>query len=219
MLQSSGICNFTDSVGAASDPASIYVTNGVEEVRNETDFLCFGSWMSGTYNLPGERILTSGSTLSYRVSSADVGDRDVEILASFDGGAWQTVSRPMLCRTYWSGSWISQEVFLGEHAGKIARFKIKVGWSGGRVLFDDFTLSNVIQPSVVFRQTVAPGLRTYTVSGFIDGVLAGVSVTPIFSDGGGIKSGREFSRIAGRATLPIPATITEYTTNDVVYTS
>ena len=212
-------CNFTDSVGAASDPASIYVTNGVEEVRNETDFLCFGSWMSGTYNLPGERILTSGSTLSYRVSSADVGDRDVEILASFDGGAWQTVSRPMLCRTYWSGSWISQEVFLGEHAGKIARFKIKVGWSGGRVLFDDFTLSNVIQPSVVFRQTVAPGLRTYTVSGFIDGVLAGVSVTPIFSDGGGIKSGREFSRIAGRATLPIPATITEYTTNDVVYTS
>ena len=212
-------CNFTDSVGVTSDPARIYVTNGVEEVRNETDFLWFGSWMSGTYDLPGERILTSGSALSYRVSSADVGDRDVEILASFDGGAWQTVSRPMLCRNCWSGSWISQEVFLGEHAGKIARFRIKVGWSGGRVLFDDFTLSNVIQPSVVFRQTVAPELRMYTVTGFSDGVLAGVSVTPIFSDGGGIKSEREFSRIDGRAALPIPATITEYTTNDVVYTS
>ena len=212
-------CNFTDSVGAASDPARIYVTNGVEEVRNESDFLWFGSWMSGTYDLPGERILTSGSVLSYRVSSADVGDRDVEILASFDGGAWQTVSRPMLCRNYWSGSWISQEVFLGEHAGKIARFRIKVGWSGGRVLFDDFKLSNVIQPSVVFRQTVAPELRAYTVSGFGGGVLAGVSVTPIFADGGGIKSECEFTRIAGMANLPVPAAITEYTTDDAVYTS
>lgn len=212
-------CNFTDSVGVASDPARIYVTNGVEEVRNETDFLWFGSWMSGIYDLPGERILTSGSTLSYRVSSADVGDRDVEILASFDGGAWQTVSRPMLCRNYWSGSWISQEVFLGEHAGKIARFRINVGWSGGRVLFDDFTLSNVIQPSVVFRQTVAPELRACTVSRFDCGLLAGVTVTPLFADGSGIKSECEFTRIAGMSNLPVPATITEYTTNDVVYTS
>lgn len=212
-------CNFTDSVGVASDPARIYVTNGVEEVRNETDFLWFGSWMSGTYDLPGGRILTSGSVLSYRVSSADVGDRDVEILASFDGGAWQTVSRPMLCRNYWSGSWISQEVFLGEHAGKIARFRINVGWSGGRVLFDDFTLSNVIQPSVVFRQTVAPELRACTVSRFDCGLLAGVTVTPLFADGSGIKSECEFTRIAGMSNLPVPATITEYTTNDVVYTS
>ena len=212
-------CNFTDSVGVPSDPARIYVTNGVEEVRNESDFLWFGSWMSGTYDLPGERILTSGSVLSYRVSSADVGDRDVEILASFDGGAWQTVSKPILCRNYWSGSWISQEVFLGEHAGKIARFRIKAGWAGGRVLFDDFTFSNVIQPSVVFRRAVAPELRAYTVSGFSEGVLAGVSITPIFADGGGIKSECELTRIAGRAKLPVPVTITEYTTDDAVYTS
>jgi len=211
-------CNFTDSVGVASDPTRIYVTNGVEDVRNETDFLLFGSWMGGTYDFPGELILTSGSTLSYRVSSADVGDRDVEILASFDGGAWQTVSRPMLCRNCWSGSWISQKVFLGEHAGKFARFRIKVGWAGGRVLFDDFTFSNVILPTVVFRQTVAPELRAYTVSGFDSGLLAGVAVTPIFADGGGIRSESEFTRIAGISSLAVPTTITEYTTDDLVYT-
>ena len=213
------ICNFTDSAGVASDPTRIFVTNSVEDVRNETDFLWFGSWMSGTYDLPGERILTSGSTLSYRVSSADVGDRNVEILASFDGGEWQTVSRPILCRNYWTGSWISQEVFLGEHAGENVRFRIKVGWSGGSVLFDDFTVSDVIQPSVVFRKTVEPELRAYTVSEFDRGVLAGISVTPIFPDGGGIKSERELTRIAGSTGLPVPATITEYTINDFVYTS
>ena len=87
---SNEICDFSQSVGIASDPAAAYVTNNVDDVDCASDVLLWKG-RQGLYNLPGERLLTCRSTLSYLISSSDVGDRSVEIQASFDGGEWQTI--------------------------------------------------------------------------------------------------------------------------------
>ena len=219
-------CDFTHAVGIPSNPKAAYVTNNVVQIdgdvdfvcENETDFLWWGSYASGMYDLPGEHLLTGTSVLSYRTQSADVGDREVEILASFDGGEWQTVSIPLLNRRVWSKSWITQSVFLGQHAGKMARFRIKVGWGGGRLFFDDFKVANVILPSVVSR-ACAPSMRSCPLSGLGAGKWVGVMVTPLFDEGSGQVSECQYTRLAGNANLPIPEEVSIYRTNDVNYIS
>ena len=219
-------CDFTHAIGMASNPRGAYVTNGAERVEidadfveNDTDFLWWNSYESGMYDLPGERILTGRSILSYRLSSSDVGDRDVEIQATFGDGEWKTVSKPILNRWNWSKSWITQSVFLGQYAGKMARFRIKVSWAGGRLCFDDFKVTDVILPSIGSKLIVEPDLRSYSLHGFGAGKLIGVTVTPIFDDGNGHVSECVFTRIAGVSYLPLPEVISTYVTNDVIYTS
>ena len=219
-------CDFTHVIGMASNPRGAYVTNGAERVEidadfveNDTDFLWWNSYESGMYDLPGERILTGRSILSYRLSSSDVGDRDVEIQATFGDGEWKTVSKPILNRWNWSKSWITQSVFLGQYAGKMACFRIKVSWAGGRLCFDDFKITDVILPSLGSKLMVEPDLRSCSLYGFGTGKLIGVTVTPIFDDGNGYVSECMFTRIAGVSNLPLPGTISTYVTNDVIYTS
>lgn len=212
------ICDFSQPGGVASDPKAAYVTNNVEEVDGGTDVLWWESYRSGTYDLPGERLLTSRSVLSYRISSSDVGDRNVEIQASFDGGDWQTISSPFLNRRIWGNHWIAQSVFLGGHAGAIVRFRVNVGWGGGRVLFDDFKCADVVLPVRVFRSTISADLRSCSIGGLDAGKLIGVSVTPVFKDGNGQASVFEYSRIAGRAGIPVTLPIEKYEMHDVAYT-
>ena len=213
-------CDFSGGLGVASNPLKSYVTNNVENVGNDTDFLWFNSWMSGTYDLPGERKLTGSSVLSYRVSSASVGDdRKVEIQASFDSGEWQTVSRPLLNRKTSSTSWVEQKIFLGEHAGELVRFRIKSSWGGGRVWFDDFRYSDVLQLETVVVKKIDANARSCVLGAFNGGMELGVSVTPVFADDDGVESEMEYTRIVGTAQLPMPTQIGASTTNDLVYTA
>lgn len=214
------ICDFSGTLGVASYPERSYVTNNVENVGNDTDFLWFAAWMSGTYELPGERKLTGSSVLSYRVSSSSVGNRrEIEIQASFDEGEWQTVSRPLLNRETSSTSWVEQKTFLGEHAGESVRFRIKSSWGGGSVLFDDFRYSNVLKPATALAKQVAANARSCVLGAFAGGMELGVSVTPRFADGDGVESTLEYTRIAGMAQLPVSTQIGAYTINDLVYTA
>lgn len=212
-------CDFSGTLGAASNPLKTYVTNNVENVDNDTDFLWFAPWMSGTYDLPGERKLTGSSILSYRVASSGVNaDRVVEIQASFDGGEWQTVSLPLLNRKTNSAFWVEQKKFLGEYAGKLVRFRIKSNWGGGRVLFDDFRYADVLYPETSIAKHVDANARSCVLGAFTAGEEIGVSVTPIFSGEYGVESEWEHTRIAGTAQLPLPSQITKYTKKDLVYT-
>lgn len=215
---SNEICDFSQSVGIASDPAAAYVTNNVDDVDCASDVLLWKG-RQGLYNLPGERLLTCRSTLSYLISSSDVGDRSVEIQASFDGGEWQTISTPFLNRRIWSNCWIVQNVFLGEHAGAIARFRINVGWGGGRLVFDDFKYTDVVLPSRVFHSTIPANVRSCTIEELDSGELVCVSVTPLFEGNDGQTSAFEYTRIAGRGRLPGIQPIAMYETNDVAFTS
>ena len=195
------------------------MTNNVDEVDSDADVLWWASYRSGHYVLPGERLLTGRSVLSYRISSSDVGDRTVEIQASFDGGEWQTISRPLLNRRNWGNYWIAQSVFLGEHAGTIARFRIQVDWGWGRILFDDFKCTDVILPALVFHSTIPANSRSCAIGELDPGKLIGVSVTPVFAGGDGQASAFEYTRIAGLARLPVAQSTVRCKTGDVAYAS
>ena len=187
-------CDFSGELGVASNPGRTYVVTDTGDSSGNADaYLYFQKWSNSTYDLPGERILTGSSILSYRVSSSGLlAHNYAEIQASFDGEEWQVVSTPQTNST----SWVEEEVFLGEHAGKRVRFRIKAENGAGTMCFDDFRYSDVIRYATLAMVQTGADARSCSLDGFRRGAEIGVTVTPVFAKGDGIESEKEYTRMA-----------------------
>jgi len=210
--------DFSTMTGAASDTNNIFVTK-MDGVNNDTEILMWKHCTAGTYQFPGVAMLTTSSALEYRIQSSFVWNGEIEIQASFDGGEWQTVSSPALFRNVECYEWMTYRTFLGEHAGQSVCLRIAAKRSDGEVvLFDDFTLSDVMPYSE--RKLIVPASdRSATINGLESGSRFSVAVRPLFASNDGILSDYETTRISGVAHEPMPGEVTGHRVDDVVYDS
>jgi len=141
----------------------------------------------GEYTFTNTFYLTSASVLTFMLRSVHATTFSTyEIQASFDGGDWETICTPNLEGMGDSG-WRVERVFLGGHGGQKVNFRINAAfdnngtyWYDTMVLLDDFQVSDII-PIEQTSDVVAGNVRSFELTGLIDGSDYSVTVTPIMS--------------------------------------
>ena len=107
---------------------------------------------TGSYAWKDSVLLSARSVLSYDISSACALSHLVTIEARFDGGPWTVVSTPEINFDGAPKTFRKVSVFLGDHGGEIAQFRIKCEMTGDSyykmkeepiVSIDNFLLSDV----------------------------------------------------------------------------
>ena len=132
----------------------------------------------GVYSYSKSFTLTSASVLTFKVASYAAISATLEVQARYNGGSWQTISIPDLDEGFGSANWNVQRVYLGDHGGETAQFRIVRGWGGfyyiddydnredyGYVLIDDFKVTEVLAPLSPEVMNVGKTARSYTCSG------------------------------------------------------
>ena len=203
--------NFSASTGVSSS-GKIYVDD-------ENGLLYSDYAARGNFTYAQSFTLTSASELSFRVSSYAAISSTMKIQVRFNGGDWQTVSTPDLDDGFGSNNWNAYRIYLGEHGGETAQFRIVREWGGvyyideygnradyGYVRLDDFTVTNVLAPVVPEILNVGKAERSLALNGLVAGTTYSFAVTPSISgalvDG---ESSESVSRsIAGTRNTPIP---------------
>lgn len=212
--------DFSDSLGSSSSN-EIYV--------DKENGLLYSEYSArGNFTYAQSFVLTSASELSFKVSSYAAISSTLEIQVRFNGGDWQTVSTPALNeKMIGSSGWNTFSIYLGEHGGDTAQFRIVRDWGGtyyidenknrvdyGRVRLKDFTVTNVLAPVAPEVRNVDKSERSITLSGLEEGAYYSFVVTPDISGAlvDGEASEPESTIIAGYRSTPIPGEQT-YTTS------
>ena len=202
--------DFSASSGSSSSP-DIYV-------GTDTDYGYDGSLLytkattAGVYTFPGSYMLTSASVMTFDLLSFSALGAVYEVQASFDGGDWETISTPLLKSDWGSSDWATERVYLGGHGGESVRFRVRNSrnsgsyYSTGRILLDDFTVTNVLAPVEPEIQNVDKTARSLALNGLAAGATYSFSVTPTISDAlvDGESSESVSTSIAGTRNTPIP---------------
>lgn len=212
--------NFGTSSGISS-VGGIYV--GTDETYGyDGNLLYTTASATGTYTFPGIYTLTSASVLTFKMLSFSALGAIYEVQASFDGGEWETIAKPMLQSSWGSSGWSNERVYLGEHGGEMARFRIKNSrqsgssyYTEGRILIDDFKLTQVLAMDDPVAYNVGKSVRSHTVTGLLSGSAYSFIVVPTVSDAlvPGEPSDEVLTLIAGLRHMPIPGKQSYQTTN------
>lgn len=186
-MTSTFLDDFSASEGSSSS-SDIYVDDDKELY---SDYAAEGS-----YTYPKAFTLTSASELTFKVSSYAAISATLEVQARYNGGSWQTISIPDLDEGFGSANWNVQRVYLGDHGGETAQFRIVRGWGGvyyiddydnredyGYVLIDDFKVTNVLAPLSPEIKNVGKTARSCAFTGLAAGSTCSFSVTPIMLSG------------------------------------
>ena len=167
---------------------------------------------AGVYTFPGSYMLTSASVMTFKLLSFSALGAVYEVQASFDGGDWETICSPSLKSDWGSSGWAMERLYLGEHGGRSVRFRVLNSrnsgsyYSTGRILLDDFTVTDVLAPVAPEVRDVDKTTRSLALNGLAAGATYSFAVTPSIS--GALVSGESSesvsTSIAGTRNTPIP---------------
>ena len=196
--------NFSSTVGSSSS-SDIYVTPFGSENLLYSDYAA-----SGVYSYPQSFTLTSASVLTFKVASYAAISSTLEVQARFDGGSWQTISTPDLDDEFGTANWSVQRVYLGDHGGETAQFRIVRSWGGyyylddngeredsGYVNLDDFKVTEILDAHSPENLSVANTARSCTFTGLDAGSTCTFTVTPVMSG----------ALVQGEASEPVATSI------------
>ena len=166
---------------------------------------------AGVYTFPGSYMLTSASVMTFKLLSFSALGAVYEVQASFNGGDWETVCTPSLKSDWGSSGWAMERVYLGGHGGESVRFRVRNSrnslsyYPTGRILLDDFTVTNVLAPVAPEIQNVGKEARSLALNELEAGATYSFTVTPDISDAlvSGETSKPVSTVIAGTRNTPI----------------
>ena len=184
--------------------------------------------------------LTSASVLTFDILSNFANWMTYEVQASFDGGPWQMVCTPPLNEAYevpsgyWCDApeWQTCRVFLGDHGGQTARFRILKGFTERRyfndvdlqkILLDDFTVTDVL--AIEQKESNARKKTRFNLTRLSPGSDYSVTVTPVMSWSSSSAlvdaevSDSIFFSVEGDKRIYVAGHETQYTTNFVFSTN
>lgn len=201
--------DFSASAGVSSSEKIYVGTDG--SYGYDGNLLYTTARNAGTYTFPNAYTLTSASVLTFRLFSYNTLGALYEVQVQFDGGEWDTVCTPQITSAGNSG-WSTERVYLGSHGGRTARFRIRnsrIGgsfYSSGRILIDDFKVTEVLVPESPAAHSVGKAARSLTLSGLTPGATYSFSVMPTVSGAlvDGEASEPMAASIAGERRTPVP---------------
>ena len=179
----------------------------------------------GAYEWNDLQLLTARSVLSFAIDSKYASGHELTVEASFDGGEWTVVSTPLLNLASGSSGWRSYRVFLGDHGGEMARFRVRVSNNGSYydvdfpiISVDDFCVTETCRQTEGERKNVE-----LAESGPIDfdGLTPGARYAftmELTTKDGVVKSCPVFTTVAGEYTTPLPGE-QSIDTQDLVYSA
>lgn len=148
----------------------------------------------GTYSFSKSVTLTSASVLTFKVASYAAISSTLEVQARYNGGSWQTISTPDLDKDFGDAHWSVQRVYLGDHGGETAQFRIVRDWGGrfyideehnrvdyGYVQIDDFKVTEANASLSLENRNIDKTARSCMLTGFDAGFTYAFSVVPIMS--------------------------------------
>ena len=171
----------------------------------------------GCFTYADKLTLTDSSVLSFRLRSVNANACIFEIQARFNDGEWTTVYAPPLSISS-SGytvdsEWKSYQVDMSAHAGETALFRIKKDYewesyySNGRILLDDFSVSNVLTAEAPMKFPVDADRRSCEVAGLEVGRTYSFAVNPMLDAtalAAGETSEAVYSKIGADNVLGVP---------------
>ena len=181
---------------------------------------------SGSYTLSNTVVLSSASMADFKVRSFYAQSSSLKLLASFDGGDWETVATPGLPDTGDSG-WKTVSVYLGDRGGKSVQLRVANEYQGGIyypsgfILVDDIKMTNVFEMQEDLHFTPRSNERSLTVYTLTRGARYTATVTPILS--GGALAPAETSEpvswtVAGTSDVLVPGELS-YSQTTLSYSS
>ena len=180
---------------------------------------------AGTYTFSNSYLLTSASVLTFRLLSFSALGAVYEIQASFNGGDWETIFTPSLKSGWGSSGWTMERVYLGDRGGESIRFRVRNShrgsyYSAGRILIDDFAVTDVLAPVEPEILNVGKAERSLVLNGLAAGATYSFSVTPDVSGAlvDGEASESVSTSIAGTRNTPIPGEQT-YTPSTLAFSA
>lgn len=207
---------FLDDFSASSGvPSSSAIYVGTDSNGYDGNLLYTTAGSAGTFAFPDAYTLTSASVLSFKCLGYYTIGAVYEVQASFNGGDWETICAPSLPETG-NGGWGAERIYLGGHGGESVRFRIRNSRSGnsyysvGKILLDDFMVTDVLAPVAPQTLTVGKTARSASLSGFTGGATYSFTVTPNISGAlvDGEASESVSTSIAGTRNTPIPGEMT-----------
>ncbi len=187
----------------------------------------------GVYSYSKSFTLTSASVLTFKVASYAAISATLEVQARYNGGSWQTISIPDLDEGFGSANWNVQRVYIGDHGGETAQFRIVRGWGGvyyiddygnredyGYVLIDDFKVTEVLAALSPENKNVGKSARSCMFTELDAGSTCTFSVVPIMSGALVLAETSEpaATSIAGERRTPVPMAQT-YSSQNLVFST
>ena len=202
--------DFSSPSGSSSSP-DMYVGTDAD-YGYDGSLLYTKAKTAGVYTFPSSYTLTSASVMTFKLLSFSALGAVYEVQASFDGGEWETICTPLLKSGSGSSGWAKERVYLGGHGGESVRFRVRNSrnsgsyYSAGRILLDDFTVTNVLAPVAPEIRNVGKTVRSLVLNGLTAGAVYSFVVTPDIS--GALVEGESSepvsTSIAGTRDTPIP---------------
>ncbi len=143
---------------------------------------------SGSYTMSNAVVLSAASMADFKVRGVYAQSSSLKLLASFDGGDWETVATPTLPDTGDSG-WKTVSVYLGDRGGKSVQLRVANEYQGGIyypsgfILVDNIKVTNVFEMQEDLHFTPRPDERSLTVYTLTQGARYTATVTPLLSAG------------------------------------
>ena len=222
----SGISDIEDGSINEGDSDKMYVGTNSQYGSGRGKLLCAEPLAFGHFTYADKLTLTDSSTLSFRLRSINANACVYEIQARYNDGDWTTVYAPPLSTSpngYTADSgWQVYQVDLGAHVGETALFRInkEYEWGAsyydnGRILLDDFSVSNVLQQEAPTTFPVDADRRSCEIAGLEAGSSYSFAVTPIMS--GALASAESsdsvMTKIAGEILVLVEGEVTNVSTN------
>ena len=209
------IDDFSSAMGRSTD----------DNIAVEDGALCVNTPVSGTYTWNDRHLLTGRSVLTYDITSACSLGHTLTVEARFNDGDWTVVSKPRLLENDANPSWKTMRVFLGNHGGEMAQFRVRVAYSSGSYFYpdtmaisiDNFRVSEVYAQTAT-RHNVPTDSSSYWVGGLLPGTRYSFTVELTDDDGNALESGAVSTITAGNCVTPLPGT-ESYDNVDLVYSA
>ena len=191
------------------------VDGWVEDFADEDGGVLFmTSGSAGTYLFADAVGLTSRSVLTYKLKSSYTLGSSFELQGRFDGGEWETLSKPTINAASSSSSWKNIRLFLGGRGGSTLELRAVVTRTGGSyypqdyagISIDDVSVADVIPISDPVTVVAGADSRSYTFTDLDAGSSYRFSVRPLFVDDDGAESDTVSTTIAGTARKALPGT-------------
>lgn len=204
---SSGISDAKDGSINNGDCDKIYVGNDSTYGSDCGKLLYVEPLAIGHFTYPDKLALTDSSRLAFKLRSVNANGCVFEIQARFNDGEWITLHTPPLSTSsgYMADSkWQSYNVDLSAHAGETAVFRINKDYEwvtyypSGRILLDDFSISNVLMAEAPTIFAVDADRRSCEVTSLEDGRAYSFVVRPVLDAN---------TLVAGEASEAVSSTI------------
>ena len=223
----SGISDIENGSINNGDYDKIYIGMDSEYGSGRGKLLYVEPLAIGHFTYADKLTLTDSSMLSFKLRSVNANACVFEIQARFNDGVWTTVLTPPLSTTpngYTADSgWQEYQVDLIGHIGETAQFRINKDFEygnyypSGRILLDDFSVSNVLQQEAPTTFPVDADKRSCEIIGLDAGSSYSFAVTPIMSGALVAAEASDFAvtRTAGEMLVPVEGEVTNVSTNSV----